>query len=232
MSLISYMSYGAIIALVPEEGSMSQTETRKTQISRRTVAKGAAWSVPVIATAAAAPAASASVVPGQSSASLNYVCSVALSDGGTPVFSNLAWTAVITATMPTSVSPGDSIPAPTITAEVTTDAGSGDNLRALGVTSVSGTSSAPYTVSGDAVNPGTRAADLTIPTTPVPASGGIVTTASGAGAAETAGAATGQITATVGSFKATLQTNLAPLYASCDLAAGESGVLAPGTQVK
>lgn len=215
---------------------MSQNETGKTQVSRRTLAKGAAWSVPVIATAAAAPAASASVVPGSSTVGpLNYSCVVSLNGAALPA---AAWTATITASTPTSVSPGDAITAPTLNASVTTDAGSAANLRALGVTSVTGTSDAPYTVAGDVVSPGTRAASLTIPSTPVPASGAITTVASGAGAAETAGSATGSITASVGNFTATLTAHGGgfdgtALNVACTLdPATQATQLNPPTQVK
>ena len=212
---------------------MSKTKTGKSQVSRRTLAKGAAWSVPVIATAAAAPAASASVVPGSATATLNYTCSIAASDGGTPLYTDLAWTAVITATVPTSVAPGDAIPQPTITATVTTDAASGNNLRATNTKHISGTSNAPYEVAGSVVNPGTRAGNLTIPSTTVPAAGGVTTTATGLGLAETAGSSTGDITVTVGGFTAVLNTDgfIPTLYATCVLAS-PSGLLMPPTQVK
>lgn len=211
---------------------MSQTETSRTQVSRRTLAKGAAWSVPVIATAAAAPAASASVVPGQSSVGpIEVTC-----DLTSPIpQTGLKWTLTLTATTPTSVSPGDVIPAPTLTAVVTTDTASGDLLRQLSVTSVSGTSSAPYTVSGAVVSPGDRTATLTVPDTKVPASGGVVSTATGIGAGETAGAAAGSIVVGVQPFTVSLTAHGglvdgSTITGTCTAPAGT--VLAPATQVK
>lgn len=72
------------------------TDTRSGAISRRTIAKGAAWSLPVIATAAAAPAASASEVcavmvaaapasPIRWSESGNHFVTVTVTNGGKPV---------------------------------------------------------------------------------------------------------------------------------------------------
>lgn len=217
---------------------MSQTETSKTQVSRRTLAKGAAWSVPVIATAAAAPAASASVVPGQSAVSdLAYTCNaVAHTSFGDVPQGPFAWTADITATTPTSVAPGDSIPAPTITANVTTDTSSADTLRQLGVTRVTGTSAASYAVAGDVVGAGARTGSLSVPPTDVPASGPIVTVASGPGVEETAGSGTGVITSTVGNFTVELTTTggtiVQGLSVTCTLDTGQAADLVPSIQVK
>lgn len=53
---------------------MSDIRTSNSKISRRTVAKGAAWSVPVVAVAAAAPAASASTSNDVGALSLDGTC--------------------------------------------------------------------------------------------------------------------------------------------------------------
>ncbi|WP_446664687.1 DUF6801 domain-containing protein [Flexivirga sp. B27] len=212
---------------------MSKTQTGKTQISRRTVAKGAAWTVPVIATAAAAPAASASVVPGQSSAGpVQVACKLT-----SPVPLEATWTLTLTATTPTSVSPGDAIPAPSLTATVTTDDQSGDLLRQLGVTSLDGTSTAPYTVSGAIVNPGDRSATLTVPPTDVDpeGTGGLTTTATGAGAGETAGGSAGSIVVTLKPFDISLTAH-GGAFDGSNIAGTctppDGTVLAPATQVK
>lgn len=214
---------------------MSKTDSGKTQVSRRTLAKGAAWSVPVIATAAAAPAASASVVPGSSSIGpVDVVCDVTVPLLGAQTYT---WSLTLTATTPTSVAPGDSIPAPSLSASVTTDANSASGLRLLGATSVDGTSSAPYTVTGDVVgSPASRTASLTIPSTPVPASGALTTTATGAGFGETAGSASpGAITVGVSPFDIDITLHGGSqdgkhITGTCTPPAGS--VLSPSIQVK
>lgn len=214
---------------------MSKTESGKTQVSRRTLARGAAWSVPVVATAAAAPAASASVVPGSSSVGpINVVCDVTVPVLGAQTYT---WSLTLTATTPTSVAPGDAIPAPSLSASVTTDDNSAAGLRLLGVTSVDGTSSAPYTVTGDVVgSPVSRTASLTIPSTPVPSSGALTTTASGVGSGETAGGTSpGAITVGVSPFDIDITVHGGSqdggkITGTCTPPAGS--VLAPAIQVK
>ncbi len=111
------------------------------------------------------------------------------------------WTAAVTVNLPAQVTVGSTIPAPAISAKVTTSTSAADTLRGLGITSVDGSSAAGYTVSGAA-----RTANLTIPTTPVPSSGGLITTATGSGQSETAPATPGSIDVKVGNFTADIQT--------------------------
>ncbi|WP_146202588.1 hypothetical protein [Branchiibius hedensis] len=170
-------------------------------ISRRTLAKGAAWSVPVVAVAAAAPTASASpadcITSGtlQSSASVppstspNYTCVQTDIDGnptGTPLGN---WRVQILVSTCTAVHAGSTLKqAPQITANVITATAAANVLRGFGATQVTGGSStAKYSVTGQVVgSPASRTGNLSIGAFPVPATGGISTTATGSGALETA----------------------------------------------
>ncbi len=116
------------------------------------------------------------------------------------------WTAVVTTDAPDSVKVNEKMAAPKITAKVTTSTSAADTLRSLNITSVDGTSTAGYSVSGAVVKPGDRTGDLTINPTDVPDSGGLTTTATGTGEADTAGPDTGQIKVSVGDFTADIQT--------------------------
>ena len=118
------------------------------------------------------------------------------------VLDQKVWTAEVTVDVPKQVDPGEAIPAPAVTAKVTTSDYAADTLRSLGVKSVSGTSAAKYTVDGTA-----RTANLTVPSTAVPASGPIITNAKGSGAAETAPGEPGTIDVKVGDFTADLKTD-------------------------
>ena len=167
-------------------------------ISRRTLAKGAAWSVPVVAVAAAAPTASASPADCISSGTLtnstsgvpataNYAC-VQTDEAGNPTGTGLGnWRVQIIVATCTAVHAGSTLKqAPQITANVITSATARNVLAGFGADTVTGGSStASYSVSGQVVGPGTRQGNLTIGSFPVPASGGITTTATGTGTLET-----------------------------------------------
>ena len=179
-------------------------------ISRRTLAKGAAWSVPVVAVAAAAPAASASPADCITSGTLtnsasgipanpNYKC-VQTDIDGNPTGTDLGkWKVQIQVTTCTSVHAGATLKSPpSITANVNTGATAANVLRGFGATQVVQTytdpdtnvtsqtgSDADYSVAGNVANPGTRSGHLNIANFAVPSSGAIITTATGSGAVET-----------------------------------------------
>lgn len=188
-------------------------------ISRRTLAKGAAWSVPVVAVAAAAPAASASPAdcittgtisnsPGGIPATTNFACVQTTADG-TPTGTDLGkWKVQVLVSTCTAVHAGSTLKAPpSITANVVTSTGAANTLRGLAGDKpriTGGTSAAGYTLTGQVVNSGaTRTGDLTIGAQDVPASGPITTTATGSGVLETSTTA-GSITIAVGSFTVAL----------------------------
>ncbi|KNX36859.1 DUF6801 domain-containing protein [Luteipulveratus halotolerans] len=134
---------------------------------------------------------------------LQYSCK--LTDLGT-VF-NDPWTAEVSADLPTEVAAGASVPGPAVTAKVTTGADAADQLRALNVKTLEGTSAAGYSLAGAVTSPGARTASLTVPQVAVPDTGVVTTTASGTGAAETAASTPGTITVSVGDFTADLTTD-------------------------
>lgn len=153
------------------------------------------------------------------SAPLDYNCEATVFGSVIP---QGIWTATVTSDQPASVEVGASIPAPNISAAVTTSDSAANTLRGLGETNVSGTSVAGYTLGGES-----RTANLTIPNTPVPAAGKLTTTASGSGQAETAPATPGTIDVKVGDFTANIQTykGTTPdlvLPVKCTLVAGQN----------
>lgn len=171
--------------------------TRSSAKSRRTLtglgAVGIVAGTFALTAGLSVPAANAATI------SLKYHCTASVFgadlDQGT-------WTAAVTVGLPNTVNIGDAIPAPKVTAKVTTSAASGDTMRGLGVKSVDGTSDAAYTFGSTKAT-----AKLTIPSTPVPASGPVVTTASGNGAAATAPSTPGDIPVTIGDFSGTLNAH-------------------------
>ncbi|KYH43514.1 DUF6801 domain-containing protein [Branchiibius sp. NY16-3462-2] len=188
-----------------------------TTISRRTLAKGAAWSVPVVAVAAAAPTASASPADCISSGTLsnstsgvpatpNYAC-VQTDEAGNPTGTGLGnWRVQIIVATCTAVHAGSTLKTPPqITANVITSTTAGNVLRGFGAETVTGgTSAAGYTATGQVLNSGaTRTGNLNIGTFPVPASGGITTTATGTGSLETSTTA-GTINIAAGDFTVVL----------------------------
>ncbi|TWE09944.1 DUF6801 domain-containing protein [Rudaeicoccus suwonensis] len=191
-----------------------------TSIKRR--ALGSAGAAALVAAGlstaiAAAPSASAATSP-----ALNYNCTVTIFGAAVP---QGVWTATVTADVPTSVAPGAAIPAPSISAKVVTNAGSGDTLRFLNISSLSGTSTANYTFGGKE-----QTAQLTIPTTKVPASGVVTTVASGKGEAATAPTTAGPVVVKVGDFTAdlTYTTGAATgqMKLACNLVPGQNTTLA------
>lgn len=174
--------------------------------SRRTIAKGAAWSVPAVAVAASAPSLAAS--PGEcpeESVTTTVTYAVRLTNEG--LARDLGdWTAEVTSSLPACVQSGASVPAPPLAITLTTTAEAADLLRSLGNTSIEGTAEASSTASGSVVDPGARTSTLTVPLTQIPETGAIVAEATGNGPEETAGSA-GAYTITLAGFTASLTTN-------------------------
>lgn len=135
------------------------------------------------------------------------------------------WTAEVTVDLPSQVTVGAAIPAPAISAKVTTSTDAANTLRFLGETEVDGASVAKYTLAGQ-----DRSANLTIGKTAVPGSGALTTTATGTGAAETAPTAPGSLEVKVGDFTASIPTYksgtpdlLLPI--TCTLTAGQDATV-------
>ncbi|TWE09945.1 DUF6801 domain-containing protein [Rudaeicoccus suwonensis] len=179
----------------------------------------------VVALLGAGMSAAVAVAPGAdaaTSAKLNYNCTATVL--GTKM-SQGVWTATVTATTPASVTVGAAIAAPKITASVTSSTVAANTLRELGITSLTGTSTANYTF-----GTGARTVALTIPKTAVPKTGTITTSASGTGKAEVAPKTVGSIVVKIGNFTASLQTyqgttKSALLPISCTLVAGQNTTL-------
>ena len=193
--------------------------------SRRLAGLAAAAAVVGLGVAGpAAPAAHASSSPSVSAGTVSLQYSCKLTDLGT-VF-NDPWTAEVSADLPAEVAAGSSVPGPAVTAKVTTGADAADQLRALNVKTVEGTSVAGYSVSGAVADPGARTADLTVPQVAVPETGVITTTASGTGAAETAASTPGTVTVSVGDFTADLTTDSGFVaHVGCTLNEGQDATL-------
>ena len=146
---------------------------------------------------------------------LQYKCKI--SDLG--ITYNTPWTVTMTTTLPSSAKPGASIPAPTITANVTTGQDASDQMRSLNIKTVEGTSTANYTFNGKA-----ETATLTIPKTTIPASGNLTTVATGQGQAETA-PTSGSASVKAGSFTAKLTTDTGFIInLACDPASSDTTI--------
>ncbi len=186
--------------------------TDNLNVSRRTVTRTAAWSVPAVAVVAGAPAYAASSGDQTITRNLKYRVWVKLNGDPVPqpqdappytlppgTMDQQIWDVVAVTTLPVQVAPNTSLPAPPLETTITTSVEAADTLRIFQVSSVNGSAAPTYTVQGSVVNPGLRTASLTVPTVPTPASGGIVTTASGFAQPETSTTA-GTITQFVGKF--------------------------------
>lgn len=145
------------------------------------------------------PTASASTTP-----ALKYNCSAKVF--GTTQ-SQGVWTATVSAALPAKVAKNATIPVVKITAKVNTSTSAADTLRSLSVKNVKGSSNASYTTSGAVVSPGSRTASLTVPTTSIPKTGALTTTATGTAKAEKAGKTAGSVVVKVGNFTADLTTD-------------------------
>lgn len=160
-------------------------------VSRRTVAKGAAWSVPAVAVAAAAPSLAASSLEYQSVTKSFVYHALGTIDIGVEVTAN---------NVPLDVHQGE----PLMPIEVTSTVTIPENLVGIiqasflgGGSHLKGTSESSSTLDG--AYSGTTTSDLTIGITEIPASGPLVFSAVGAGQPLTiTGASAGEVTITMG----------------------------------
>lgn len=165
-------------------------------ISRRTVAKGAAWTIPAVAVAGAAPALAASPACEATYTSITK----------TFVYSALGLfdiTVVVTANnVPVNVPAGVELLPISTTSEVTIPENVVGAMKSLylgaDATQIDGTSISVSELTGVVTT--TATTHLTIPLTPIPANGPLVTVASGSGMPLTvpAGTAAGAVTITMG----------------------------------
>lgn len=176
--------------------------TDRLQVSRRTIAKGAAWTVPAVAVASAAPSLAASPTCEDETVTATVTFAVELTNDG--LARELGdWTAEVTTTLPACVEAnGDIAPAP-LSITLTTSDETADLLRDLNTEELSGSADASYSATGSVVDPGGRSTTLTVAPLQVPESGPIVADATGSAQAETAGAS-GLITFAVSGFTANL----------------------------
>lgn len=213
-------------------------------ISRRTLAKGAAWSVPVVAVAASAPSASASpticTTPTPHTLDLVYHCSADVFGNPTPqnpTYDPQGWKVSVTINLCDTVAVGSVVQSPVISAVVGTPNQPAINtLVGFGATEISAiTSKATYTITG-VDNEGSRTTDGTKGSSPLVLDGAAVplpkptpdtgftnVPAKGNGQSENVVAA-GPIRITIGDFTAKVTHNglaaLNPLSVSCTYASG------------
>lgn len=131
--------------------------------SRRSVLRTAAWSAPVVAVAAAAPAFATSGAAGEFTTITTEPIPFDATNALLGSFG--VWTVTLTSRVPVNVPVGTEIPAPELTAVVTVSEEGRALIAKLGVTEVSGTAVAQYPVQGKATP---LEANLTIPKTAVP----------------------------------------------------------------
>ncbi len=155
--------------------------TNPTSLSRRQVAQGAAWTLPVVALGASAPAMAQSLAcpgAGTQNISESYVYDAFLEFFGESSLGQ--WTIDVTTQVPGEVAVNDVV-SPTLTVTVTTSVEAADRLRDFGAVSVASKPGAGgewnlagYVVSGVAGSPGSKQVPITVADTPVPATGPIV----------------------------------------------------------
>ncbi|MDT0200582.1 DUF6801 domain-containing protein [Nocardioides sp. AE5] len=155
------------------------------------------------------------------SGTLSYDCNTAL---GPQVF-----TAVVDTDAPETMEVGEGAPV-NVTSTVTVPAAMAETLYAIGARSISGTAVVTSTVGGEEVT-----ANLTVPSTPVAATGALDTVASGAGA-PLAPTEAGDLTIEAGNFTTTISVfneageeivldGLLPAEVSCALQADQDAVV-------
>lgn len=147
------------------------------------------------------------------SATLKYSCT--LTNFGTTPY-NDPWTVTLTADIPSTVEPGETISAPAISATVVTGKDATDQMHQFNIKTVEGTADASYSVGTQAASAG-----LAIAKTDVPASGSLTTVASGKGESFTAPSTPSTLAVKVGDFSSTLTTDTGfVLHLKCTPAAG------------
>ena len=129
------------------------------------------------------------------------------------------WTADISTNAPAAVPVSTIVGIPKVTAKITTDAAFANDMRALGLihpkSFLAGVGNTlPYKASGPVLLPGSRVAPLLgIPSTPIPASGPITTTATGLASLETTTSTPGILRLTAAKLTVSWTTNTLTLVA-------------------
>ena len=141
----------------------------------------------------------ATATPAQAevSGTLEYQCSVP--DQGQE-FED-PWTVALTIDIPDQVEPGESIPAGSITADVTPDAVATDLMRGLNVEYLEGSANTSYTFGEGEAND----IELDVPRTDIPDEGSVTVTGTGTSVAETAPEEEGEVDIVAGDFTAALE---------------------------
>jgi hypothetical protein len=160
------------------------------------------------------------------SKSLNFTCNF-------PLVGNQAVSAVISATVPDTGTVGVPVHTTNFSTSATVSGNAVAGLRLVGAKTVSGTADAGVTVTTGSDVQNVDIPGLTIPTTTVPASGGLVVTATGS-VPDLTPTTAGTAVITVGNFSTTLTplnangqpTNLGTFTAACTLNAGQDATLA------
>ena len=114
---------------------MSKHSVRPASRTRRGLASVGALSL--VGGAALIGMATTASTASAATSSINYKCQLT-NQGLERTFTD-PWTVTMTAAVPTNVAPGAAIPAPKITAKVTTGKDAADQLRGLGVKTIRGT---------------------------------------------------------------------------------------------
>lgn len=144
--------------------------------------------------AALAFAGAAGTTAQAATATLTYDCTAL---GSIPVGQ---WTVDVTVDLPEKVTVGEAVPAPSITAKVTTSEDAANLMRSvLQADRVEGTGAMDYDIDGEQLE-----GSLTVPDTKVPDTGPIVVDATGEGASATAPSQPTTSTVTAGDFTADL----------------------------
>jgi len=200
--------------------SRPQTPDRRLGGPRTLAAAGALGIATGLTVAGVALAGPAHAAP---SAQLDYSCSVPAIGLS---FSD-PWTVTVDTDYPTTVGAGSTISTAHFNTSITLGDDAAAQFRALGIASWSGSVKFSYAVSGDVASAGDRSAALIVPQTTLPATGPIVTDATGTAADEQAGAVAGTATVTAADFTASVTTDAGvPVEVDCALAAGQDATLA------
>ncbi|MBB2892956.1 DUF6801 domain-containing protein [Flexivirga oryzae] len=137
------------------------------------------------------------------------------------------WTVTVDTDYPTTVAAGAAISTSHFDASITAGDDAAEQFRALGFASWSGSVKFSYAVSGDVASAGDRSATLTVPQTTLPATGPVVTDATGTAADEEAGDTAGTATVTAADLTASVTTDSGvPVDIECSLAAGQDATVA------
>lgn len=160
--------------------------------------------------------------------SFKYNCTSVLK--GKPIAVG-TWTAGVAPLIPSSVAKGGVIKTPIVAAVITAPTQATSLLQAAGITTMQGTASVGYSVTGAVVNPGARSAAVAAPLAVVPRAGDALGVALlGGPITDTAASKAGTVTYSVANVTASFKTNKGTtLPISCTPASGQSLTVATVT---